>query len=102
MCPGFNDNLLDEETVMKTILLVFLAVELVALPHAFARGGMSGGMGSHSMGGALGTTAASPGTNSLGTAVPSGHATLVTQVNPVVTPEDKTFDRKLLNICKGC
>ncbi|MET4279409.1 hypothetical protein ABIB68_007725 [Bradyrhizobium sp. F1.2.2] len=77
---------------------------------AFARGGM-GSMGSHmSMGGgALGTSAAAPGTNSLGTALPSsgtiGHAMKgpLLGTNSAIDKEDARVEKMLEgSICRGC
>jgi hypothetical protein len=96
---------------VKTILLIVLSTQIILMPYAMARGGHGGGMGmGHSMmggmtgGGALGTSAGAPGTNSLGTAVPSGGgpAMATAAVNPVVTPQDKALDQRLLHICRGC
>ena len=80
---------------------------------AFARGGMGGahGMGSahmgmtgmSMMGGAFGTTAAAPGTNSSGTALSSdgvGHPML--DAKPAIDPEDAKVDRMINSICRGC
>lgn len=100
---------------MKAILLVLFVVEIISTPYALARGGHGGGGMGHSMGGAmgmgamgqpmggaLGTTASMPGTNSLGTAVPSGGPAIkTTSINPVVTQDDKNLDRTL-TICRGC
>jgi hypothetical protein len=95
---------------MKAILLVLFVVEIISTPYALARGGHGGGGMGHSMGGAmgmpmggaLGTTASMPGTNSLGTAVPSGGPAIkTTSINPVVTQNDKNLDRTL-TICRGC
>ena len=69
-----------------SVLCIALCVGL-STTAAFARGGMGGahGMGSSHMsmmGGAFGTTAAAPGTNSLGTALSSdgvGHPVLDTR-----------------------
>jgi hypothetical protein len=76
---------------------------------AFARGGGMGGahgMGSSHMsmmGGAFGTSAAAPGTNSAGTALASdgvGHA--MPDIKPAVDPEDKKIDKMINSICRGC
>ncbi|VIO77763.1 hypothetical protein [Bradyrhizobium ivorense] len=77
---------------------------------AFARGGM-GGMGSHmSMGGALGTSAARPGTNSLGTALPgsdfgNGHPMKGPPLgsSPAIDRDDARLQKMLEgSICRGC
>ena len=76
---------------------------------AFARGGMGGahGMGSSHMsmmgGGALGTTAAAPGTNSSGTALSSdglGHPML--DPMPSIDSENAKVDKEINSICRGC
>lgn len=75
----------------------------------FARGGM-GSMGSHmSMGGTLGTSAATPGTNSMGTALPSsggsGHAIKgpLLGTNAAIDKEDARVEKMLEgSICRGC
>ena len=71
-----------------------------------------GGMGSHmSMGGggALGTSAATPGTNSLGTALPSseggGHAMTrrLLGTDAAIDKEDARIEKMLDgSICRGC
>ncbi|RXG86217.1 hypothetical protein EAV90_34090 [Bradyrhizobium vignae] len=92
---------------MRPFFLACLALCLL-LPGtaAFARGAT----GSHmSMGGALGTSAARPGTNSLGTALPSsGTAGQAMQgpllgTNPAVNKEDAQVERMVEgSICRGC
>ena len=58
---------------MKPLSLLLFAVCLVLSGAAFARGGMGSHMSmSMTGGGALGMSCAAPGTNSLGTALPSG------------------------------
>ena len=74
---------------------------------AFARGG---GSGSHMSvtGGAFGTSAATPGTNSLGTALsssgigdgPMKGALLGT--NPAIDREEAKVDKMIGSICRGC
>jgi hypothetical protein len=71
-----------------------------------------GGMGSHmsiGSGGALGTSAAAPGTNSLGTALPSsdggGHATKgpLLGADPTIDKDDARLEKMLEgSICRGC
>ncbi len=87
-------------------LLCFAACLVLSATAAFARGGM----GSHmSMGGALGTSAAMPGTNSLGTALPSsgtgGHGMKgpLLGTNPAIDQEDARLEKLLEgSICRGC
>jgi hypothetical protein len=73
---------------------------------AFARGG---GMGSHmsDAGGAFGTSAAAPGTNSLGTALSSsgtGHPMkgALLGTNPAIDREEAKVDKMIASICRGC
>jgi hypothetical protein len=74
---------------------------------AFARGG---GMGSHMSvtGGALGTSAATPGTNSLGTALPSSGVAEgpmkgpLLGTNPAIDREEAKVDKIVGSICRGC
>ena len=95
-----------------SVLCIALCVGL-STTAAFARGGMGGahGMGSShmgmmgvsTMGGAFGTTAAAPGTNSSGTALSSdgvGHPMLDTK--PAIDPEDAKIDKMMNSICRGC
>jgi hypothetical protein len=84
---------------------------------AFARGGMGGahGMGSShmgmmgmsTMGGAFGTTAAAPGTNSSGTALSSDGVGRpmkgpLLDTHPAIDPEDAKIDKTINSICRGC
>jgi hypothetical protein len=88
-------------------LLCFAICFVLSATTAFARGG---GMGSHmSMGGALGTSAAAPGTNSLGTALPSSgtgdHAMKgpLLGTNAAIDKEDARVEKMLEgSICRGC
>jgi hypothetical protein len=74
----------------------------------FARGG--GGMGSHMSvtGGASGTSAAAPGTNSLGTALSSsgiGHGPMkgsLIGTSPAIDREEAKVDKMINSICRGC
>jgi hypothetical protein len=74
---------------------------------AFARGGM----GSHHTsvtGGAFGTTAATPGTNSLGTALSSsgiGDGPMkgsLLGTNPAIDREEAKVNKMIGSICRGC
>ena len=94
-----------------SVLCIALCVGL-STTAAFARGGMGahgmgsshmGMMGMSTMGGAFGTTAAAPGTNSSGTALSSdgvGHPMLYTK--PAIDPEDAKVDKMINSICRGC
>jgi hypothetical protein len=59
-------------------------------------------------GGALGTSAAAPGTNSLGTALPSdgvGNGPMkgpLLGTNPAIDREEIKVDKMLNSICRGC
>jgi hypothetical protein len=58
-------------------------------------------------GGALGASPAAPGTNSAGTALPSGrHAakasTVIGAKDPAVDKENRKIDQTIKSICKGC
>jgi hypothetical protein len=91
-----------------SFLCVALCVSL-STTAAFARGG---GMGSHSMsmmgGGAFGTSAAAPGTNSLGTALPSsgtGYGPMkgpLLGTSPAIDREEAKVDKMIDGICRGC
>jgi hypothetical protein len=89
-----------------SILCVALCIS-VSSTAAFARGGM----GSHHTsvtGGAFGTTAAAPGTNSLGTAVSSsgiGDGPMkgsLLGTNPAIDREEAKVDKMIGSICRGC
>ena len=100
---------------MKKTLAIGIAIGLgIWSPIALARGGMSGGMGmSHTMGssigagGSFGTSVYAPGTNSLGTALPSSGvgkpmkgAPLGT--GPAIDREEAKVEKMLNSICRGC
>jgi hypothetical protein len=96
---------------MKPLSLLLFAACLVLSDAAFARGGMGSHMSmSMSMtgGGALGTSVAAPGTNSLGTALPSGIGGHVMQgpllgTDPTIDKEDARLQKMLEgSICRGC
>lgn len=94
---------------MKTLSILYIAVSIgLLMPAAFGRGGMA----SHSMspvtGGAFGTSAAAPGTNSLGTALSSSDmgdhpmkgALLGT--SPAIDQEEAKVEKMMNGICRGC
>src|SRR6267142_1839880 len=90
-----------------SVLCVALCVSL-STTAAFARGG---GMGSHQMsatGGVFGTSAAAPGTNSLGTALSSsgiGHGPMkgpLLGTDPAIDREEAKVDKMIGSICRGC
>jgi hypothetical protein len=93
---------------MKSVSFLLFAACLVLSQAAFARGG---GMGSHmsmSGGGALGTSGAAPGTNSSGTALPSGVGGHVMKgpllgTDATIDKEDARIQKMLEgSICRGC
>jgi hypothetical protein len=114
----------------KLSLLLALSIGL-STPAAFARGGGGGGMG-HGMGGmgmhastsmssgtptsgglpvtggAFGTNPATPGTNSLGTALPSSGIANGPQKGPLlgtdpsVDREEAKVEKMIGSICRGC
>jgi hypothetical protein len=94
---------------MKTLSVVCVDI-CVSLPitAALARGG--GGMGSHMSvtGGAFGTSAAAPGTNSAGTALSSsgiGDRPMqgpLLGTNPASAREQEKVDKMMASICRGC
>ena len=75
---------------------------------AFARGGGMGAHGMPTMGGAFGTSAAAPGTNSLGTALSSsdaGHGPMkgpLLGTSPSVDREEARVEKMIGSICRGC
>jgi hypothetical protein len=94
---------------MKKLSAVCIALCMgLSTTAAFARGGMGGahGMGSPHMsmtGGAFGTTAAAPGTNSSGTALSSdGVGRPLLDIKPAIDPEDANIDKMINSICRGC
>ena len=88
-----------------SVLCVALCVSLLATA-AFARGGM----GSHMSvtGGAFGSSAVAPGTNSLGTALSSsgiGHGPIkgpLLGTSPAIDREEAKVDKMMESICRGC
>jgi hypothetical protein len=97
---------------MKRLCILCVAVSICLSSAAFARGGM-GGMGMSHMstmsaaGGAFGTSAAAPGTNSLGTALSSSGAGRPMKgsllgTNPAIDREDAKVDKMIGSICRGC
>jgi hypothetical protein len=90
-----------------SVVCVVLCVSL-STAAAFARGG---GMASSHMsvtGGAFGSSAAAPGTNSLGTALSSSGAGLgpikgpLLGTSPAVDREDAKVEKMMGSICRGC
>jgi hypothetical protein len=96
---------------MKNLFILGLALGLYVSTGACAR---AIGLSMHhasSSGGAFGSSAAAPGTNSLGTALPSsggrgrGHKMKGPPLgtgNPAVDREDAKADKMVRSICRGC
>jgi hypothetical protein len=96
---------------MKKLSMICVALSGCLLTSAAsARGGMGMGMGpSHTSmtGGAFGTSAAAPGTNSLGTALSSsgtGHPMKgpLLGTNPEIDHDEAKVDKMINSICRGC
>lgn len=96
---------------MKSIAAGLLLLQMTSSTAVFAQtsggtGGASGASPGAASGGAFGTSAGAPGTNSLGTAAPSGSGTTGAAAtgtgDPQVDKQDKAVDRKIKSICKGC
>jgi hypothetical protein len=92
---------------MKKLFVMCVAICVgLSAAAAFARGGM----GSHASvtGGAFGTSAATPGTNSLGTALSSsgtGEGPMkgpLLGTNPAIDREEAKVDKMIGSICRGC
>ncbi|WP_128923448.1 hypothetical protein [Bradyrhizobium guangxiense] len=93
---------------MKPISFLFVVICLALSGAAIARGGVGSPM-SMAHGGALGTSAGRPGTNSLGTALPSAesgdHAMRgpLLGTNQTIDKEDARLEKMLEgSICRGC
>ena len=93
---------------MRLLWFLCVVASLALSGVASARGGMGSHMSMES-GGALGTSAAAPGTNSLGTALPSsegvGHPTKgpLLGSDATIDKEDARVEKILEgSICRGC
>ncbi|QOG20752.1 MULTISPECIES: hypothetical protein [Bradyrhizobium] len=93
---------------MRSFAAICILASVALSGAAFARGGMGSHMSMES-GGALGTSAATPGTNSLGTALPSsetgGHAMKgpMLGTDPTIDKDDARLEKMLEgSICRGC
>ena len=90
-----------------SVLCVALCVSFLATA-AFARGGGMGSSHMSVMGGAFGSSAAAPGTNSLGTALSStgvGNGPIkgpLLGTSPAVDREEAKVDKMMGSICRGC
>ena len=97
---------------MKNRLIICIALGLaLSSTTAFARGGMGmSHMGPAQMGiggGSFGTSPYTPGTNSLGTALPSSGAGRPIKgpllgTSPAVDQEEAKVEKMLGSICRGC
>jgi hypothetical protein len=100
---------------MQKRIVIYIALGLaLSSPVAFARGGGMGGMGmSHvgsmgiGSGGIFGESPYAPGTNSLGTALPSSGAGKPMKgpllgTSPEVDREEAKVEKMLGSICRGC
>ena len=92
---------------MKALSAVCIAL-VISLPAvaAFARGGMGASHMSVN-GGAFGTSAAAPGTNSLGTALSSSGIEPPMKgpllgTDPAIDREQAKVDKAIESICRGC
>jgi hypothetical protein len=102
-------NYRNQSLGMKKLSVLFVTL-CVMLPGAaaIARGGHGGGAHHSSTGGAAGTSAGAPGTNSSGTALSSGGAGDGPQkgpllgTNPAVDKEEAKVDQMIKSICRGC
>jgi hypothetical protein len=101
---------------MKKRLVICIVLGLaLSSTVAFARGGISGMGMSHMMGpaqmgtggGSMGTSPYAPGTNSLGTALPSSGAGKPMKgpllgTSPDIDREEAKVEKMLGSICRGC
>ena len=89
-----------------SVLCVALCVSL-STTAALAQGGGMGTRHMSMMGGAFGSSAAAPGTNSLGTALSSSGAGRpmkgpVLGTSPAIDREEAKVEKMLGSICRGC
>ena len=91
-----------------SVVCIALCVGLSTTGAVFARGGGMGSSHMSAMGGAFGSSAAAPGTNSLGTALSSSGAGLgpikgpLLGTSPAVDREDAKVEKMMGSICRGC
>jgi hypothetical protein len=96
-----------ESGMTKLSVPCFTLFVCLSTAAALARGA---GMGSHMSvtGGAFGSSAAAPGTNSLGTALSSsgiGHGPMkgpLIGTSPAIDREEAKVDKMMNSICRGC
>jgi hypothetical protein len=94
---------------MKVLAVVLLAIAIDFSPDlALARGGaVSHSAPSVTVGGALGTPLGAPGTNSLGTALPTDLGNGIPMkrsfnMGPSIDRENAKIDKMIGSICRGC
>ena len=94
---------------MNKFCVVCIVVGLgVSTSAAFARGGGTGSHHASVTGGASGTSPATPGTHSLGTALSSsgvGHGPMkgpLLGTNPAIDSDEAKVDKMIRSICHGC
>jgi hypothetical protein len=102
-------DLREEASIMKTLSILCVAVSIgLSMTAAFGRGGMASHPMSPVTGGAFGTSAAAPGTNSLGTALSSSgmgdHPMKgpLLGTSPAVDQEEANVEKMIGGICRGC
>jgi uncharacterized protein with beta-barrel porin domain len=92
---------------MKKLSIFCVAIAIgLSTTAAFGRGGMASSHMS-ATGGAFGTSAAAPGTNSLGTALSSSGTSAKMKgdllgTSPAIDREEAKVDKMLNSICRGC
>ena len=91
---------------MRKLYILCAVVSIGLSGAAFARGGM-GPSHMSTMGGAFGTSAAAPGTNSLGTALSSSGSGRAQKgpllgTSPAIDREEAKVDKMIGSICRGC
>jgi hypothetical protein len=102
-------DLREEASIMKTLSIVCVAVSIgLSMTAAFGRGGMASHSTSPVTGGAFGTSAAAPATNSLGTALSSSgigdHPIKgpLLGTSPAIEREEANVEKMIGGICRGC
>ena len=91
---------------MRKLCILCVTISIGLSSAALARGGM-GSSHMSTMGGAFGTSAAAPGTNSLGTALSSSGSGRAQKgpllgTSPAIDREEAKVDKMISSICRGC
>lgn len=94
------------ESLKRLSVLCFVLSAALSATPVVARGGMGASHMSMS-GGAFGTSAGAPGTNSLGTALSSSGTEAPMKgpllgTNPAIDREEAKVDKMIGSICRGC